>query len=241
MFSDYFYRHIFTFYIINMPYLNWDTKIVTDSSPTALDALYAQGYVATRVDKGTFNRTRSARIRLADFSTSSENRRILKKVEGVEMKTYKLPYTNYHWSIHKLAKDFYTTKFGADTFSANKVKELLTEKDQSNFNTLLVFRDDKSDKALGYCIALKTGKMLHYSYPFYVLDDSTTVGGPLASLGLGMMTKAIEWAKSNGLEYIYLGSLQRPADTYKLQFAGLEWFDGQKWQTNIEPLKEILK
>ena len=53
----------------------------------------------------------------------------------------------------------------------------------------------------------------------------------------------IAWreAKEKGLKYIYLGSLQRPTDSYKLQFKGMEWFDGEKWQVDISPLKEILK
>lgn len=222
-----------------MSYLNWNTKNVTDFSPTSLDALYDQGYVATRVDKATFNQTRSVRIRLADFELSSENRRILRKVEKVTIEAHSLPYADYHWTIHKLAKDFYTTKFGEDTFSANKAKELLSEADKSSFNTLLVFRE--GTRTLGYCIALKTGTLLHYSYPFYKLDEETAPGGTLSSLGLGMMTKAIEWAKNAGLTYIYLGSLQRPTDTYKLQFSGLEWFDGEKWRKDTDPLKEILK
>ncbi|MEI6346097.1 MAG: hypothetical protein WCO79_02600 [bacterium] len=232
-----------------MSYLNWNTKIVTDFSPTSLDALYEQGYVATRVDKSTFNQTRSVRIRLADFELSSENRRILRKVEKVSIETHPLPYADYHWTIHKLAKDFYTTKFGEDTFSANKIKELLSEADKTSFNTLLVFKEGA--RVVGYCIALKTDTLLHYSYPFYKLDDETAPGGALSSLGLGMMTKAIEWAKQQNnttsgvgdksLQYAYLGSLQRPTDTYKLQFSGLEWFDGEKWQKDIEPLKEILK
>ena len=47
-------------------------------------------------------------------------------------------------------------------------------------------------------------------------------------------------AKEHGKKYIYLGSSQRPADTYKLQFAGLEWFDGKMWQTDLEKLKKTL-
>jgi len=55
-----------------------------------------------------------------------------------------------------------------------------------------------------------------------------------------MMIRAIAHAKEKGLKYIYLGSLQRPGDTYKLQFEGLEWWDGTEWQTDTEPLKAIL-
>lgn len=56
-----------------------------------------------------------------------------------------------------------------------------------------------------------------------------------------MMLKAILYAKELKKDYIYLGSAQRPTDTYKLQFTGLEWFDGQEWQTDQKALKQILK
>lgn len=226
-------------------YLNWDTKKITDVTPAALDSFYNEGYVATRVEKGVMNRTRSFRIRLADFELTSENRRIMRKNEHLTLEAHPLPYKDYHWSIHKLAKDFYTTKFGEDTFSANKIKELMTEPNKSNFNTVLVFKNvpasvpDTTAVAttapIGYCIALQTEHLLHYSYPFYEQRPETP------SVGLGMMIQAILYAKQLGLEYIYLGSLQRPADTYKLQFEGQEWFDGQVWQKDISPLKDILK
>jgi arginyl-tRNA--protein-N-Asp/Glu arginylyltransferase len=223
-------------------YLNWDTKILEDSLKSdfkTIDELYANGYVATRVDKGVFNKTRSVRIRLADWQATSENRRVLRKMADcfIAMQTAPLPYSDYHWSIHKLARDFYTTKFGEDTFSANKIKELMTDRAKSNFNTVLIYKGSESKASpIGYTIALQTDTLLHYSYPFYNLD----IQKKLPSIGLGMMTLAIEYAKAAGLTYIYLGSLQRPSDSYKLQFEGMEWFDGEKWQTNLSPLKEIL-
>jgi arginyl-tRNA--protein-N-Asp/Glu arginylyltransferase len=60
-------------------------------------------------------------------------------------------------------------------------------------------------------------------------------------MGLGMMTIAIECAQKEGKKYIYLGSLQRPGDVYKLQFAGLEWFDGTEWSTDFKKVKMILR
>ena len=93
----------------------------------------------------------------------------------------------------------------------------------------------RDDNSAGYCISLETNELLHYCYPFYDLESNTP------NLGLGMMTKAVIWAKEHGKKYIYLGSAQRPTDTYKLQFDGLEWFDGKKWQTNLEELKKVIK
>jgi arginyl-tRNA--protein-N-Asp/Glu arginylyltransferase len=216
-----------------MSYLNWNTKTVSNPTLKEIDALYADGYVATRIDTGIFNQTRSFRVPLTDFTPSSENRRVVRKLGEATLEAFTLPYEHYHWSIHKLAKDFYE-KFGENVFSANKVKELLTEKEKSNFNTLLVFKDS-TGVPFGYCIGLKTETLFHYSYPFYKEDPANS------SRGLGMMNKALLWAQEQGLTYLYLGSLQRPSDVYKLQFEGQEWFDGTAWTTDITPLREILK
>jgi arginyl-tRNA--protein-N-Asp/Glu arginylyltransferase len=58
---------------------------------------------------------------------------------------------------------------------------------------------------------------------------------------MAMMLNAILYAKENNKKYIYLGSAQRPTDTYKLQFKSLEWFDGDSWSEDLEELKNILK
>ena len=170
------------------------------------------------------HQTRSVRINLSKFELSSENRRILKKVEAIGLEPMTLPFADYSWEIGKLAKDFYE-KRNAD-FSANKIKELMTV--GINFTTLLKYAD------MGYAICYMNKEILHYSYPFY---DESKIS---KDMGLGMMLKAILWAKEKGLKYIYLGSLQRPGDVYKLQFAGLEWFDEKKWSQDLEEVKKLL-
>ena len=57
---------------------------------------------------------------------------------------------------------------------------------------------------------------------------------------MGMMLNAIVYVNEHAKKYIYLGSAQRPTDTYKLQFEGLEWFGGKKWENNLDELKHIL-
>lgn len=219
-------------------YLVWETTTLSDFSDEAIEKQYDAGFVFTRLGKGTMDQTRSVRVNLNSFEMSSENRRILRKTEEVTMEIQELPLSDYHWSIGKMAKDFYDTKFGEGTFSANKVKQLLTDTTTSNFNKLFVFKKTMSNEQLsnGYCIALETNDMIHYSYPFYSLDDNTN-----QNQGMGMMVRAIQYAKEQGKQYLYLGSAQRPGDIYKLQFKGLEWFDGKKWNSDQEPLKQILK
>ena len=195
--------------------------------------MYDHGYVFTRIGKGVMQQTRSVRIDLKKFELSSENRRILKKVENISIQEQDLQIPSYDIRLGKLAKDFYEQKFGPGIMSAQKVKEMLTSEDNLNFNLLLGYYQDKKD--IGWTICYMNPGILHYSYPFYDLNAVSK------DMGLGMMTKAIEWAEVNGKKYIYLGSLQRPSDTYKLQFEGLEWFDGTKWQTDLETVKDILK
>ena len=206
-------------------YLSFNKKTITDFSDENINTLYNKGYVFVRTGYGDMDQTRSVRINLDKFEMSSENKRILRKTEDMKLDVFiDLPYSDYHWSIGKLAKDFYETKFDIK-FSAHKIKELLTDK--SNFNKFLTYGP-------GYSICKETNKMVHYSYPFYDLEaDKNT--------GMGMMVRAVEYAKEQGKKYIYLGSAQRPGDTYKFQFSGMEWFDGEGWSEDFEKLKIKLK
>ena len=226
-----------------MTYLHWNQITISDHSPQAVTGLYELGYVFTRLGKGIMQQTRSARVDLSAFDLSSENRRILKKTEGIMLQTVDLPLLSsgqntYDWKLGKSAKDFYDDKFGPGIMSAQKIKEMLTSANDSNFNLLL--RYTMGTESVGYSICYSNPQLLHYSYPFY--DPSKAPN----SIGLGMMIRAIQYAKSIGLKHIYIGSLQRPADTYKLQFEGLEWFDGGPegsgtWTSDIERIKKALK
>lgn len=204
-------------------YLTLDRIENTDFADSKINELYSHGYVATRIARGTMDQTRSLRIDLSKFEFSSENRRILRKNESLNLNVRTLPIDkeNYDWQIHKIGKDFYSTKFGDETFSANKIKELLTT--SHNFSHL--FEYSRGNEVVGYCIVITTDKILHYCYPFYRLDIDTN------NLGMGMMLKAIEYAKTSCKEYIYLGSVQRESDKYKLQFKGLEVWNNtsNKW------------
>lgn len=208
-----------------MKYLNWKEEKILDFGAENISKMYDAGFVFTRIDKGVLQQTRSVRIDLSKFELSSENRRILRKGEEVLVKEIAIPFSEYSWHIGKMAKDFYEKKADG-AFTANKIKELITT--EQNFNLLLSFSDT------GYAICYKNPAMIHYCYPFYDLEKA------VKDMGLIMMTKTIEYAKTSGLKYVYLGSLQRPGDVYKLQFSGIEWFDGQKWSTDLEEVKSIL-
>lgn len=213
-------------------YLNWGETTLEEASETDISLHYDKGYLFTRKNKCNMYQSRSLRIKLIDFSLSSENRRILKKMPELELKVINLPLIDYDWRIHKLGKDFYTNKFKDISFSAAKIKELLTNKKNSNFNSLFKFSIHSVN--IGYAIAYMNHALLHYAYPFY---DYLTYPN---NLGMAMMLRSILYAQYQGLQYVYLGTLSRPSDVYKLQFNGLEWFDGQIWLKDLEKAKEIL-
>jgi arginine-tRNA-protein transferase len=209
-----------------MKYLHWNQETVTDLSPQNITHMYQDGYLFTRINRGVMQQTRSIRINLGKFEITSENRRILKKGEDIQIEEFPIPYFHYDWHIGKMAKDFYDKK-APSSFTVNKIKELLTS--NHNFNKLLKYSDT------GYVITYENSHILHYCYPFYDIEKSSK------DMGLIMMTKAIVEAKNKNLSYIYLGSLQRPSDAYKLQFQGIEWFDGHLWRHDIDEAKFILK
>lgn len=224
-----------------MSYFQTDEKNLEILNPNEVSELYNLGYVLTRKEKGNFVQTRSLRIKLSDFSTSSENRRILNKNEDLEFKFESLPLVNYSWQIHTLGKRFYSERFGDGTMSASKIKEMFTDLDKSNMNAVFVYNyltPSGDSSPIGYTLAYENQKMLHYAYPFYDLEIPKE-----RNLGMAMMLKAIVSSKEKGKEYIYLGSVVERKSIYKLQFSGLEWFDtnSKSWKTNLDELKELVE
>ncbi|HBU06857.1 MAG TPA: hypothetical protein DEB09_02130 [Candidatus Magasanikbacteria bacterium] len=222
-------------------YLKWKEQTITDFSDENINSLYNEGFLFTRTGHGDMYQTRSLRIDLNKFELSSENRRVLKKISDLGLQIAELPYEKYDWTIGKMAKDFYETKFGEGTFSANKVKELLTT--EHNFNHFFVYSLENcklkiENLEVGYTICRETNELLHYSYPFYDLQSSVF---SLQNIGMGMMLQAILYAQAKHKRFVYLGSAKDAKAKYKLQFEGLEWFDGEKWSDNLEELKNILK
>lgn len=218
-------------------YFYWNKTVLEDLSESNISDFFNKGYLFTRESKGSVYQTRSLRINLSAFELSSENRRILNKTSDL---TYKIiclpiPLNTYDWNIHKLGKDFYENKLHLEkVFSSNKIKELLTSSKDSNFNCLIEY--SVSDKVMGYAICYANGQIFQYAYPFYKYEEFPN------NYGMGMMLSAIIYAKEMNLKYIYLGSVTRETDLYKLQFKGLEWFDENSWQTEkIEELKQVIQ
>lgn len=199
-------------------YKKYKEQTITDFSDEHIESMYDQGFVFTRLGRGVMHQIDSVRVDLEQFEMSSENRRIFKKSEGLEMSFKTLDSFAYDWQIGKQAKDFYDTKFGAGIMSANKVREMFTDADKSNMNCAFVYvRPNHSNilENVGMCLAVETQHLVHYSYPFYDLDID------MPNAGMTMMLRAVVWAQEQSKKHIYLGSDKR----YKHQFKGLKVFN----------------
>lgn len=203
--------------------------------PKVVSGMYEQGFLFGRIEPGFMYLQRSLRIDLHKFLPNSENRRVLRKSE-VSIAERVLPISPelYDWRIHKLAKDFYSQKFSDVEFSANKAKSLLS--DDYHFTSLFEFRRavNVADFADGFAICYLNEEILHYCYPFYNLGLVNT------NLGMSMLLQSILFAQLHGKRYAYLGGATRPADKYKLQFMGLEWWDNGTWSRDLDKLKSLL-
>jgi arginyl-tRNA--protein-N-Asp/Glu arginylyltransferase len=205
-------------------YQSWQKINLENIDSEIIEKNYAEGFVLTRIFR-QMDQVKSLRVNLEKFELSSENRRILRKGEEIEMRIIDLPMKleDYDWQIHATGANFYNERFGAGTFSANKIKGLIIEKDV-NFNCLLIFSDKKTNRDIGWSICYRSNNFLHYAYPFYDLSYFEK------NMGIIMMTKTIQWAKENGMEFCYLGSIWEEKAKYKLQFFPEEFFDGKEWR-----------
>jgi arginyl-tRNA--protein-N-Asp/Glu arginylyltransferase len=195
-----------------------------------VDGIYSKGFLPTRIKKDYYYLSRNIRINLENFEFTSENRRVLKKTQNLTLESKKLENFEFDYDIGKMALDFFKQKFREKITTTQKLKWLFTGE---FFNNVLIYRID--DEITGYCITMETENVLHYSYPFY---KPTLIK---SNIGMGMILKAIEYAKKNNKKLFHLGTVYTKESLYKLQFNKMEWFDGEQWNPDVELLKEKIK
>ena len=210
------------------PYRVYATKEPNDT----LAEIYNQGFLASRIKPNYFYMARSLRIDLSQFSLTSENRRILRKTAYLQRNHQRLPLDAYDLNIGRLATKYFLTKFNRRILTARTIRRLCTE---GFFTDLLTFTDLPSPAdSIGYAIIISDNEILHYTYPFYDMSYYSK------NIGIGMMLSTILWAKESNKKYVYLGTCYTQEAKYKLQFTGLEWWNGKDWSRDIEKLKSLL-
>ncbi len=211
------------------PYAIWG---VPEDGETPGD-FFQQGFLPSSRDMDRFYLCRHVRVNLGKYRASSENRRILRKGEGIVAALKTRAEFDYTEERREFFKTYADIKFGKDTMSYERLDSLFGGKITSH---VLVFSDAKTSAEIGTAtLYLEPERMAYYYYAFYDLKYYRR------NLGMFMMTSAVDFFAKRGFEFIYLGSCYNRNALYKTQFEGAEFFNGVKWSEDLEELKYLIK
>jgi arginine-tRNA-protein transferase len=176
---------------------------------------------------------RSLRVNLLDFKETSENRRVLKKIEELNPGFQVVPINEFDTeqeSFKTFCFEFAKERF-TEPISIERIEYILKWKNLSH-----VFEFFLNDKKVGFVLCIISGGTLHYWFAFFDLNY------PAYSLGKYMMYSVINWAFEQKMEAVYLGTCYGEKALYKARdFKGLEFFDGNIWNSDMKLLKEKCK
>lgn len=216
-------------------YANYALPTDLNEYTQAYESWYLPYSASLEVEDSIFYLCRSLRVVTDKFTNSSENRRIVRKMEefAITTKWYQ------SWEFDRSDSEFvefclaYTnSRFSHGDMSPERFSYVMS---RDYANSILEFRSH--NRVIGYTLFAQTDQVLHHWFCFFdtELMDS-------APLGKYMMRYTIDRAKTNHIPYVYLGTCYKESGLYKVRdFNWLERWDGNAWQTNIDQLKKLCK
>jgi arginyl-tRNA--protein-N-Asp/Glu arginylyltransferase len=194
--------------------------------------LFSAGFLPSSRQLDRFYLCRHIRVQLEKFEPSSENRRILRKGEGSLVKLIPRGEFAYTPARREFCKRYTDAKFGASGMSYERLDSLFNSPVTTH---VLLFTEARTGAEVGLATLYVEGdRMAFYYYAFYDLAHANR------SLGMFMMTAAVELFAARGSKQLYLGSCYADNALYKTQFTGMEFFTGHRWSDNLEELKSLL-
>lgn len=211
------------------PYAIW---AIPETGETPSD-IFNAGFLPSSRNLDRFYLCRQVRVNLEKFKPSSENRRILRKGEGIDVKLVARDKYDYTPERRQFFKTYADIKFGKDVMTFERLDGLFGSPIISH---LLVFIDVRTGAEVGAATVYLEGKELaFYYYAFYDLNYYAR------NLGMFMMTSAAALFAERGLKHLYLGTCYSQNALYKTQFAGSQFFNGFRWSDNMDELKFIIR
>ena len=206
--------------------------------------IFNAGFLPSSRDLDRFYLCRQVRVNLKRFEASSENRRILRKGSGINVKLVPRDKFEYTPERRRFFKTYADIKFGKDVMTFERLDALFASPIISH---LLVFTDAEKGHEVGVATMYVEGKptpnpskegspnsLAYYYYAFYDLNYYAR------NLGMFMMTSAVALFAERGFKHLYLGTCYSQNALYKTQFAGAEFFNGFKWSGDMDELKFII-
>lgn len=195
--------------------------------------IYQNGFLPysndTKLEQETYYLARSLRVDLSQFSESSENRRVIKKIAELDPGFTPIPVEKFplgNTIFHNFCLDFAAQRF-SEPLSKERLSYILKTKSISH-----IFEFSLQQRKVGYVITIIKNGTLHYWFSFFELDFQEY------SIGKWMMFSVIDWAKNNNLSHVYLGTCYGEKSLYKVRdFKGLSFYDGNQWKSDMKLLK----
>ncbi|HKK87840.1 MAG TPA: GNAT family N-acetyltransferase [Saprospiraceae bacterium] len=212
--------------------------VYAESEGDDLSQIYNSGFLPytdnSSLEGNRFYLCRSLRVKLNDFSLNSENRRILRKIEGQNMNCRIMAAKKLvdDTSFFDFCQRYAEERFHGRSLSEKRLRYILNWHDDTK---LWEYRLD--DQIMGYVLGIEGTDFLHYWYSFYNLKLS----GQLP-LGKILMTKFIEEAARAKVKYVYLGTCYHKRSLYKARdYNSVEFYDGNLWNDKLYELKQRCK
>jgi arginyl-tRNA--protein-N-Asp/Glu arginylyltransferase len=211
------------------PYVVW---AVPEAGEAPADLFHA-GFLPSAKSLNQFLLCRNVRVDLEKFIPSSENRRILRKGAGSVMKLVPRAEFDFSTARKKFYLDYADARYGSGVMPVERLELVFSPPVCTH---LLVFTDETSGAELGVAVLyLAAPRVAFYRYSFFDLNH------PNRSLGLFLMTAAVEFFAAQKFQHVYLGTCYSERALYKTQFAGVEFFNGFRWSQNLAELKFLLR
>ncbi len=211
------------------PYVIW--AVPEDAETPA--CLFQRGFLPGSPKLDRFYLCRNLRVALAEYRGSSENRRILRKGAGIDAEL--IARRDYAFDAERQLAwlKYAAARFGPEIMTERRLGALM---EGPVISHLLRFTDRASGREVGTTLMyLEEPAVAYYYYAFYDLEY---VG---RSLGMYMMTRAVEMFAHRGVAHLHLGTCYSERALYKAQFAGMEFFNGLGWSSNLEELKYLVR
>lgn len=205
-------------------------------NPSDLPAIYEKGFLPYSNDlsdpREIFYLARSLRVNLDDFEDSSENRRVNRKLESLDLRiqmSTKDQFDLQDPGFRSLCMEYADARFSGNAMTHERFNYVLNRRVLSHIFTF----SNKLDVPVGYVFAMIEENTLHYWYSFF--DHKLLQRLPI---GKWMMWRTIKWARDQGLAFVYLGTCYGEKSLYKVRdFKSLAFFDGNGWNSDMNQLK----
>ncbi|HPD44800.1 MAG TPA: hypothetical protein PK131_01300 [Candidatus Woesebacteria bacterium] len=185
---------------------------------TDIATAYERGLLPQRNNRSYFYRDTACRSNLANFSLSSENRRILKKTQQFSFR--KTPLKDFKFDLEIQKQIYHWTKTLKWNFPISSVKNVFT----NHFFNYLYDWTDNNNQSVAYAICYFSTSIAHIAYVFYNPRYNHS------DLPIRLVLQVVIDSHDLNLTYCYLGRFSTTTGYYKRAMPGFEYFSQGKWK-----------